>query len=406
MCKYGIELHICIYLQKKNSMNWERKINLKIQEYSKSFRAIAIMGVRQSGKTTLAKNIFSAYNYHNFENLNTQKYATEQPQDFLNSNNNGVILDEIQRSPTLFNYLQEILDNEKDRGKYILTGSSNFLLNEKITQSLAGRIGYIEMYPLSYHEIKKAMNFSIWHHVFKGGFPEVWVNSINPSIFYPNYIQTVIERDIRQLVNISNISLFQNFVSYLATLVGQEINFAKIALEIGVNLKTIQAWTGYLKTAGIIYLLTPFYSNFGKRIVKRPKLYFIDTGIACALLKINEVKHLENHPLKGNLFENYCIINLVKEDSYKLNKSNFYYWRSSNGVEVDLIIENGLNITLIEMKSGSNFHSKWFKNIELFSKYSNFNCNQIIVYTGKESLKYGENKEILPFCLMNKINAF
>ena len=384
-------------------MAWVRKINEKIVVYQKNFRAIAIMGVRQSGKTTICKTIFEDYQYFNFENITTQKFAIDEPQDFLSNNTNGAIYDEIQRVPHLFNYLQEILDNTTERGKYILTGSSNFLLNEKITQSLAGRVGYIEMYPLSYNEIKNAQLYSIWHHVFYGGFPEVWVNNIDPSIFYPNYIQTVIERDIRQLVNIKNINLFQNFISFIAAFAGQEVNFAKIGMELGIDLKTVQSWIGYLNISGIIYLLSPYYANFGKRVVKKSKLYFVDTGILCALLKINELKQLENHPLKGAIFENYCILNLVKENSYNLNKSNFYFWRSNNGVEIDLIIENGLNHTLVEIKSGSNFNGKWFKNMDLYKSYSNKEAKQLIIYTGKESINFGNNKELIPYSKMNEI---
>lgn len=384
-------------------MAWERKINEKILLYKKTFRAIAIMGVRQSGKTTICKSIFDNYQYFNFENITTQKFATDEPQDFLSNNSAGAIYDEIQRVPQLFNYLQEILDNTTERGKYILTGSSNFLLNEKITQSLAGRVGYIEMYPLSYNEIKNAEVYSVWHHIFYGGYPEVWVNAIDPAIFYPNYIQTVIERDIRQLVNIKNINLFQNFISFIATFAGQEVNFAKIGMELGIDLKTVQAWIGYLKIAGIIYLLPPYYANYGKRVVKKSKLYFVDSGILCALLKINELSQLENHPLKGALFENYCILNLVKENSYQINKSNFYFWRSNNGVEIDLIIENGINTTLIEIKAGSNFNGKWFKNMDLFKSYSNLEAKQLIIYTGNQPIKYVENKDIIPYYKMNEI---
>jgi predicted AAA+ superfamily ATPase len=378
-------------------MTWDRKIKNKLDLYTKSFRAIAIMGVRQSGKTTLCKRAFDTYKYHNFENLNTQIYANDEPQEFLKDNTSGAIYDEIHRVPQLFNFLQEILDNTSQRGKYILTGSSNFLLNEKITQSLAGRIGYIEMFPLSYSEIHQANDFTIWEHVFFGGYPEIWVHNIKPIIFYPNYIQSVIERDIRQLVNISNINLFQNFVSYLATFVGQEINFSKIGMEIGIDQKTAQAWTSYLKIAGLIYLLPPFHSNYGKRVIKKNKLYFVDTGIVCNLLKINDVVQLEHHPLKGSLFENYCIMNLIKENSYKINKSNFYFWRSNNGVEVDLIIENGLNTCLVEIKSGSNFQPKWFKNLELFKNYSKLLPKLIVIYSGKDKIKYKDDKEIIPF---------
>ena len=174
-------------------------------------------------------------------------------------------------------------------------------------------------------------------------------------------------------------------------------------MELGIDLKTVQSWIGYLKIAGIIYLLPPYYANFGKRVVKKSKLYFVDTGILCALLAINEVKQLENHPLKGAIFENYCILNLVKENSYNLTKSNFYFWRSNNGVEVDLIIESGLKQILVEIKSGSNFNSNWFKNMDLYKNYSNSDSKQFIIYTGKDQIKYGENKELLPFNLMNSL---
>ena len=248
-----------------------------------------------------------------------------------------------------------------------------------------------------------AASFAVWEHIQKGSYPEVWVNHLNPSYFYSNYIQSVIERDIRQLVNLKNLNLFQQFVKYLVSLIGQELNFTKISNELNVDVKTVQAWISYLQVAGFIYLLPPYYANFGKRAVKRPKLYFIDCGIFCALLGIDTVAQLENHPLKGNLFENFCVTNIVKENSFNTSKSNLYYWRSSNGVEVDLIIEKGMSLLLVEIKSRSTFNSKWFKNMDAWNNYAKKNYTSAIIYSGNEELIFSNNKNGIPYSKMETL---
>jgi uncharacterized protein len=372
-----------------------RKIEPKLLQYASQLRAVAVMGVRQSGKTTLCKQLFPEKDYVNFEDLNVLQRAISDPIAFLNAyQNNGAIFDEIQKAPILFNYLQPILDQQKEKGKFILTGSSNFLLNENISQSLAGRVGFIEMHPFSYNEIPDYSNKSCWEIIYKGCYPEVWAENVNPQIFYPNYIQGVLEKDIRQLINLKDLHLFQQFIKLLASRVGQELNYSKLAMEIGIDSKTCNAWVTYLQVAGFVYLLPPYFLNFGKRIIKRSKLYFIDTGIICNLLGIFNELQLESYPLKGEIFENYVVSNFLKINSFQLTKSNLYYWRSQDGVEIDLIMEKNNELIPIEIKSGKTFHESWWKNSFLFEKYSKKVLNPLIIYNGV-SFEYSDGKKLV-----------
>ena len=377
-------------------MKIERKIKPKLEAYAKQMRSVAVMGIRQSGKTTICKDLFGNYSYVNFEDIATFQNATSDPIGFLENNKSGVVLDEVQRIPIMFNYLQGVLDNQDERGKYILTGSSNFLLNEKINQSLAGRIGYINMYPLSYNEIPNYKSVDVWQMILKGGFPEIWISDFSPIIFYQSYLQSVIEKDIRQLVNIKDLSLFQQLLKLLATRISQELNYLKLGQELGIDSKTCQAWISYLQVAGIIFLLPSYHKNYGKRIIKKSKLYFIDSGIVCNLLGITNDSYLENHPLKGELFENFVVSNCIKLNSYLLVPKQLFFWRSQAGVEIDLLIEENGRLIPVEIKSGKTPHSSWFKNCLLFEKYTGTNLNPIIIYNG-DSFDYSDGKKLMNF---------
>ena len=380
-------------------MKIQRYILPKLKEYASQFRSIAIMGIRQSGKTTASKLLFSDKGYANFENLDVLTLSQTDPRGFLNQYiTKGAIFDEIQKAPVLFNYLQEILDNETEKGKYILTGSSNFLLNENISQSLAGRIGFIEMYPFSYSEILEIQpNVTIWEAVFKGGFPEIWAEKINPIFYYPSYIQSFIEKDVRQLIQSKNLIVYQQFVKLLASRVGQELNLSSLGQELGIDSKTINSWVSYLQIAGIIYLLPPYFSNFGKRIIKRPKLYFTDTGIVSSLIGIQDEIQLENHPLKGNLFENFVVMEFVKNNSFNFNKANFYYWRTVAGIEIDLLIEKNSKLIPVEIKSGMTYQESWWKNIKKWQEFAKISEEAIIIYNGIENYELGNNRKILNY---------
>jgi predicted AAA+ superfamily ATPase len=374
----------------------ERLLKDKLLLYTSQFRAVALTGARQSGKTTLCKMLFPKKPYINFENIDVLNQSQLDPKGFLlKYKETGAIFDEVQRVPILFNYLQEILDNEKEKGKYILTGSSNLLLNHSITQSLAGRVGFLEMNTFSLNEISNNSKISIWEIIFKGGYPEIWVEGILPQLYYPSYIQSFIEKDIRQLINVKNLFLYQQFIKLAATRSGQEWNNSSIAMELGIDSKTVSSWISYLQMAGIIYLLPPYFSNFGKRIIKRPKLYFTDTGVVCSLLSIQNEEQLENHPLKGQLFENFVIMELVKNNTYILNNNHFYYWRSIEGVEIDLIIEKNGNLIPVEIKSGMTYQPNWWKNIVKWNGYAKSKTGGVIIYTGNEEMNLQDGRQIL-----------
>ena len=381
-------------------MEIHRTLEHKILLFANQFRAIALMGIRQSGKTTLCKMLFPNKPYLNFENIDVQLLAEQDPNAFLGKyKTTGAIFDEIQKSPSLFNYIQELLDNETERGKYILTGSSNFLLNQNISQSLAGRVGFLELLPLSNKEILTYFDkkYSVWEMIFKGGFPEIWLQNINPSFYFPSYIQSFIERDIRQLINIKNLILFQQFIKLVATRAGQEWNSSQISNDLGIDSKTVSAWLSYLQTAGIVYLLPPYYANFGKRVIKRPKLYITDTGVLCSLLGIQNEIQLENHPLKGSIFENFVILEFLKEKNSSLENSSFYYWRSISGVEIDLIVEKNGELIPIEIKSGTTYQEKWWKNIVDWQVFSKNTSQAIIVYGGNENHDFSDGRKVISY---------
>mgnify|MGYP000276419301 CR=1 FL=1 len=381
-------------------MKIQRAIESKAKLYANQFRAVAIMGIRQSGKTTLCKMLFPYKPYLNFENIDVLLLAEQDPNAFLEKYKiTGAIFDEIQKAPSLFNYIQEVLDNETERGKYILTGSSNFLLNQNISQSLAGRVGFLELLPLSNKEIKTSFadTNSVWQTIFKGGFPEIWMQDINPSFYFPSYIQSFIERDIRQLINIKNLILFQQFIKLVATRAGQEWNSSQISNDLGVDSKTVTAWLSYLQTAGIVYLLPPYYANFGKRVIKRPKLYLTDTGVLCNLLGIQNDIQLENHPLKGSIFENFVVLEYLKEKNSSLENSSFYYWRSISGVEIDLLIEKNGVLIPVEIKSGATYQEKWWKNIMDWQVFSKSTFPGIIVYSGNENYEFSDGRKVTSY---------
>ena len=381
-------------------MKIQRAIESKAKLYANQFRAVAIMGIRQSGKTTLCKMLFPYKPYLNFENIDVLLLAEQDPNAFLEKYKiTGAIFDEIQKAPSLFNYIQEVLDNETERGKYILTGSSNFLLNQNISQSLAGRVGFLELLPLSNKEIKTSFadTNSVWQTIFKGGFPEIWMQDINPSFYFPSYIQSFIERDIRQLINIKNLILFQQFIKLVATRAGQEWNSSQISNDLGVDSKTVTAWLSYLQTAGIVYLLPPYYANFGKRVIKRPKLYLTDTGVLCNLLGIQNDIQLENHPLKGSIFENFVVLEYLKEKNNSLENSSFYYWRSISGVEIDLLIEKNGVLIPVEIKSGATYQEKWWKNIMDWQVFSKSTFPGIIVYSGNENYEFSDGRKVTSY---------
>lgn len=351
---------------------------------------ISISGPRQSGKTTLAKTCFPDYDYVNLENPDVLERAQTDPRSFLTSHKKGIIIDEAQRMPELFSYIQTISDENKKNGEFIITGSQNFLLSEKISQSLAGRIYVSHLLPFSYDELKhsKYGKGSYTNFIFKGYYPRLYDKKIKPTDYYPSYIQTYTERDVRQIINISNLLLFQRFMRLAAGRIGQLLNYNAIANELGVDVKTTKAWFGILESSFIVFFVPPHYNNFNKRLVKTPKLYFYDTGVACSLLGIQNAKEINTHWAKGQLFENNVILEIAKHYYNNGQKPPLYFWRDNTGNEVDLIIDEGVKMKAIEIKSASTIKSEQLKNINYYQSLNKIKTlKTMLIYGGDENFK-------------------
>ncbi len=359
------------------------------------FRALCIVGPRQSGKTTLSKILFPAKPYISFENPDIQSQALDQPLSFLNQYADGAIFDEVQRVPDLFRYLQEILDSTEERGKFILTGSNNFLLQEQISQSLAGRVGYLQLLPLSYAELQEAgMDSSLHEHILKGGYPEIWNQKLIAEKWMASYVQTYVQRDVRLLRNITNLADFNRFIFLCANRAGQLINRDEMARSIGVDTKTIQAWLSVLESSYIISLVRPWYNNLNKRIIKSPKLYFIDTGLLCFLLGIRNESTLLTHSLYGSIFENWVISEVMKNRFNQGISSGIYFFRDSTGNEVDLLLEKDARTIPVEIKSSAKFDSNMLAGLRYWNKL-NRTTDGILIYKGEGKQLPDSDYEVL-----------
>lgn len=389
---YGITFQIIPYIY----FMIQRIAKDKLKDLAAKFKAVAVTGARQTGKTTLVKQVFKGKPYLSLENPDTRNFALEDPRGFLESYPAGAILDEVQRAPILFSYLQEILDNTKKKGLFILSGSNNFLLQQNISQTLAGRVGYINLLPFSISELAKAklLPDDDDQIMLKGFYPPIYDQEIPPMDWCPNYVRTYIEKDVRQIKNITDLIVFERFMKLLAGRSGQELINSALAVETGVDVKTIQSWIGILESSFIIYLLKPHFKNFNKTIVKRPKVYFYDTALVCYLLGIRNVLQLKTHPLRGSVFEGMVVTELIKQRTNAGLPVNIYYWRDKTGHEIDVIIDNGNKLLPIEIKSGKTFNSEFFKNIDYWCNLSGSD-KSILLYAGDQNQKRSNGKEIL-----------
>lgn len=361
-----------------------REIGNVLVKMAGKMPVISITGPRQSGKTTLARMCFPEYNYVNLENPDMYEAAKDDPRLFLSQFKKGIIIDEVQRLPSLFSYIQTISDERNKPGEFILTGSENFLLSEKISQSLAGRVFVSHLLPLSISELERAdlvKTEDVDATLFHGFYPRIHKMDIEPEMFFPSYIHTYVERDVRQIVNVSNLFLFQKFLRIAAGRVGQLINYNNIANEVGVDLKTVKSWFSILESSFIVFFLPPHFENFSKRIIKTPKLYFHDIGLACSLLGIRKKEELTSHWSKGALFENMIIADLMKGFLNQGKRPSLYFWRDSAGNEVDCLIDTGSEIKCVEIKSGTTISSDFFKGLKYYRKL-NPKAAPFLIYGG------------------------
>lgn len=352
-------------------MFFKRDLSKKLIRYAK-FPVVAILGPRQSGKSTLAKHFFKKHTFLSLEDLELREFAKNDPKGFLKEyeNKNGLILDEFQYVPDLLSYIQVEVDTKKRPGYFVLTGSQNFLMNQAISQSLAGRVGILTLLPLSIQEMKSAkLLTNLEDAIYNGGYPRLYAEDFLPQEAYPSYISTYIQKDVRQLINVGDMGIFEKFMSLCAGRVGQELNITDLATQVGVDRRVINQWLSILEASYIIFLLKPYFNNFGKRIIKTPKLYFYDTGIACSLLRLRSAKNLALSPFKGPLFENFIISDLYKQYHNMALQPPLYFWRDLNGrFEVDCIADHGNFLVPIELKSGQTSTSHFFDGLRTWDE--------------------------------------
>lgn len=343
-----------------------RESEKSVKVLLKEFKVVGIIGPRQSGKTTLAKKIFHSKPYINLESPDNRQFAESDPRSFLAQFPTGGTIDEIQNVPHLFSYLQERVDEAGIPGQFLITGSHNFSMLEKISQSLAGRIALMKLLPFSFNELDSAgfvTGNSLNTMLFKGGYPPIYDTPASPVRWLNAYINSYIERDVRQIVNVSDLSQFQHFLKLCAGNIGQLLNMSRIGADCGINQGTVNAWISILEASFIIYRLQPHHENFRKRLVKTPKLYFYDTALAIRLLGVESKDQLVSHAMRGNLFENWAISELLKHRFNIGMEPNIYFWRDNIGNEIDVIIENKGKLIPIEIKSGATIASHWFTSI-------------------------------------------
>lgn len=375
-----------------------RALTEVIERFSK-FPVVVILGPRQSGKTTLAQAVFKKHTYVTLEDPAIREALIKDPKKFLREyeNETGIIFDEFQYAPQLLSYIQ-IESDAKDRpGYFVLTGSQNFLMNEAITQSLAGRAGILTLLPLSIRELQQdELLDSSEQLIFKGGYPRIYAKNIEPTDFYSAYIHTYIERDVRQLITVENLMVFQKFLGLCAGRIGQLLNIEDIATNCGIDRKTVKNWLSILQASYVIFLLPPYFNNFNKRLTKTPKLYFYDTGLACALLGIKSAEELQNSFFRGPLFESFIMADLYKQYYNLGSEPPLYFWRDLNGrIEVDCLIKQANKIIPVEIKSGETIVKDFFGSIGAWSEMADQDPAQsYIVYGGKTTLPRSGGKVI------------
>jgi predicted AAA+ superfamily ATPase len=362
-----------------------RTIKKAMDIYLGKYPILVLTGPRQSGKTTFLKNEFANYTYINLENLDNRTYALNDPNGFLAEHGNFVILDEAQRAPELFSYLQTKVDNDKIMGQYILSGSQNFHLMRNISQSLAGRVALFKLLPFDNLEMEHAdwLNDDYAVNLQRGFYPAIYDRDIPSKVFYSNYVQTYVERDLTELIQVKNLKQFRNFITLCAARVGQLLNLNSLANECGISQPTAKAWISVLETSYILYQLQPFHSNINKRMTKNSKLYFYDTGLVCFLLKINDAASLKTSAYKGSLFENYVINEYIKQQYHQNLLLDFWFWRDAVGHEVDFIWQNTEKLNLVEIKASETIIPDMFKGLSYMKKFMpDLIESKTIVHTG------------------------
>jgi uncharacterized protein len=372
-----------------------RSLSATLVKFRGKYPVISVTGPRQSGKTTLVRSLFPKHKYISLENPETRSIALDDPKSIFEPKNQLMILDEIQHVPELLSYIQVIADEEKIPGQFILTGSQSLILSEKISQTLAGRTAILKLLPFSLAEIsnlREVKDFSYEDYIFKGFYPRTYVQDISPEEFYPFYLETYVQRDVREIQNVRDLNTFTNFVRLCAGRTGHLLDYSSLARDLGVSVHTIKGWISILEAGFIIFLLYPYYKNFGKRMIKAPKLYFTDPGLAAFLLGIKSAEQVKTHYLRGSLFENLVVLELIKQRFNHGLPQDLWFFRDSNGNEVDVVAENE-RLHWIEMKSARTFSPDFLKSFRFIDKNPDTqNGINSIIYGGDETFTHKDVK--------------
>jgi predicted AAA+ superfamily ATPase len=366
----------------------KRLITTELIEAAREYPVVTVFGPRQSGKTTLSRMTFPDKPYYSLENPDLRMAAETDPKGFLSTLPAGAILDEIQRLPVLLSYIQGIVDEAKKPGMFILTGSHQPELHQSVSQSLAGRTALLNLLPFSYRELGNyRKDWNAFQLILAGFYPRVHEERLSPRRFFNGYLQTYIERDVRALINLKDLAPFQQFLALLAGRIGQIINYQSLSNDVGVSATTIKNWISVLKASFVVFDLPPFFENIRKRVVKSPKIYFCDPGLAAFLLNIDTREHLSRDPLRGGLFENLWILDVLKHRSNHGKRPELFFYRDTNGNEVDLIVRHGRQLIPVEIKSAATFTPEFLKGIERFKKVAGDRCLPgLVLYNGDERL--------------------
>ena len=381
-----IEYFYYFYTDNQSYMIY-RNLGQNFKKSLSKYPILALTGPRQSGKTTLLRTMLPDYKYVSLENPDSRSFALEDPRGFLKLYNDKTILDEVQRAPDIFSYLQTVVDQNQVMGQYILSGSQNFHLMQQITQSLAGRVGLFRLFPFDFDEMRSAdwLSPNLSEVFVKGFYPAVFNRQIDPDEFYANYIDTYVSRDVTQLVHVQDSKSFRNFLKHCAVRAGSLLNYNDLARDAGISHSTSRNWLSVLETSYILYTVTPFYNNFSKRLIKSPKLYFYDTGLLCHLLGIRNGEIDPTFSNWGNLFENTIISELMKRNAHLTQHREYNFWRDSNGLEIDLMYAKSGKLNVYEIKASSTITSSMYSGIEKFEKITSIPLqDKMIIYGGSE----------------------
>lgn len=381
-----------------------RRAHQTILELAKGFPFVAITGPRQSGKTTLTRAVFPDKPYASLEDPDSLEFADNDPRGFLAGYPDGAILDEVQRCPQLFSYLQTRADLDGRQGLYILTGSQQFGLFSNIAQSLAGRVGLVQLLPFSSNELNQAgiLPASVDDLLFTGQYPPLYDRPVSPAQWYSGYVRTYLERDVRQMINVRDLSAFQRFIKLCAARTGQLLNLSSLANDCSITHNTAKAWISILEASYIVHLLLPHHNNFNKRLIKSPKLYFHDTGLAAWLIGIHEKSQLRFHPLRGALFETWVVGELLKGLYNQGLPSNLYFWRDSTGNEVDVLFDQGLMLEPLEIKAGQTVTSDYFTGLKKWTALAKETAGRSFLVYGGDKIQARQGTDIVPW---NKIST-